>query len=473
MPDRADAGAPSAGQDEPVDHAALVRKLEGEAENLSGIQVLCGIPSLNNARTIANVLRAVEAGLRRYFPDVPAAIVISDGGSEDGTVEAALEASTVPDEEFLLIQSKAPIPKRLALRYVGISGKGSAFRTIFTLARMTGARAVAVFDSDLRSIMPVWVQHLLGPVLSYGRDFVAPVYTRHKHDGTITNAIAYPVTAALYGHRLRQPIGGEFGFSGRIAAHWAERGVWSTDVARYGIDIWMTTTALIEGFEVSQAQLGAKLHDAKDPGQHLGPMFRQVVGSLFALAARHPDRWRDVGEILPVPTYGFRAATTAEEVRVRVGRLVWRFIEGFMKYEKVWREVLSRETVSAVLRATDEAAERTEGFILPIDLWAHIVYDYLVAYAAAEIDVSLLLDSMIPLYFARTATFVQEAANDDQEAAEERIVRFADVFLERKDYLRKRWDEAGVWRSLAEQTVTPMGAEPTEPATEALGAQTD
>jgi len=446
--------------------------LEPHVGELDGVEIICGIPSFNNVRTIPNVVRAVEAGLRRAFPGVSAAIVVSDGGSEDGTVAAAMEASTGPDEEFLLIDPKTPSPRRLALQYRGISGKGSAFRTLFSVAEMVGAKACAVFDSDLRSISPQWVEALVRPVLVNGHDFVAPMYARHKYDGTITNAIAFPLTSALYGSLVRQPIGGEFGFSGRMAASWANRDVWGTDVARYGIDIWMTTTAIVEGFRVCQTQLGAKVHDAKDPGTHLGPMFRQVVGSLFALAGRYSDRWSDVEDMTPVATYGFRAATSAEEIRIKAGRLTWRFIEGYMKYEKLWRDVLSAETLSAVVRATDEAADKTEGFVLPADLWAHIVYDYLVAFSAAEVDSSVLLDSMIPLYFARTATFVQEASGDDQNAAEERIGHYADLFLERKPYLLRRWAEAGVQRTLAEQTVPPAGIEASETA-EMLGAQSD
>jgi hypothetical protein len=145
-----------------------------------------------------------------------------------------------------------------------------------------------------------------------------------------------------------------------------------------------------------------------------------------------------------------------------------------MRYEKLWRDVLSAETLSAVVRATDEAAEKTEGFVLPMELWAHIVYDYLVAFSAAEIAPSELLDSMIPLYFARTATFVQEASSDNQEAAEERIGRYVDLFLDRKDYLRRRWAAAGVKRSLAEQTVPPAEPEQAQAeAEEVLGAQSD
>jgi len=63
-------------------------------------------------------------------------------------------------------------------------------------------------------------------------------------------------------------------------------------VARFGIDIWMTTLAIAEGYKVCQSYLGAKIHDAKDPGSDLGPMFAQVVSSVYGLMADYHDLWK-------------------------------------------------------------------------------------------------------------------------------------------------------------------------------------
>ncbi len=418
------------------------------------VDVLVGIPSYQNAGTVGHVVRAVEAGLRKYFPDQRCLLVVSDGGSSDGTRQAALDATTVGDEELLLLDEKVEPPGRVVLTYTGLSGKGSAFRSIFAAAAALDAQACAVVDADLRSVGPEWVDRLVGPVLHAGFDLVAPVYARHKFDGTITNSIAFPVTAALYGRGLRQPIGGDFGFSGRLAGHWAAQPVWDTDVARFGVDIWMTTVALCEGFGVCQANLGAKLHDAKDPGRDLGPMFRQVVGSLFALAGRYVDRWTAGGPILPVPTFGFRSATSAEEIPVDSNRLLWRFVDGYVACQKLWRHVLAADSLAAVMDAIHEAAERPEGFMLPVEVWARICYDYLIAYNAQEIDHGRLVGSMLPLYFARTATFVNEARRDSPEQAEERIGSYAEVFLAAKPYLVRRFHESGRPRQLDEQRVS-------------------
>src|SRR5258708_6980226 len=132
----------------------------------------------------------------------------------------------------------------MSFPYHGIPGKGSAFRLIFQMATQRGAKACVVVDSDLRSITPEWIDHLLRPILYGDFDFVAPYYRRHKYDGTITNSIVYPLTRSLYGSRVRQPIGGEFGVSAMLIARYLDRHAWCTDVARYGIAICMTPTTL-------------------------------------------------------------------------------------------------------------------------------------------------------------------------------------------------------------------------------------
>src|SRR3972149_2330942 len=226
--------------------------------------ILVGIASFNNARTIGHVVTAVDAGLMKYFPDQKAVIVNSDGESMDGTTD--IVRSATHDHAAIFLSHPVYPAHRISIPYNGIPGKGSAFRAIFHKAVEMEAEACCVVDADLRSITPEWIELLLSPVMKEGFDFVAPLYSRHKYDGTITNSIVYPMTRALYGKRIRQPIGGEFGFSGRLAAFYFGQNVWETHVARFGIDIWMTTEAIANDFKVCQTFLGAKIHDPQDPG---------------------------------------------------------------------------------------------------------------------------------------------------------------------------------------------------------------
>jgi hypothetical protein len=54
-------------------------------------------------------------------------------------------------------------------------------------------------------------------------------------------------------------------------------------------------------------------------------------------------------------------------------------------------------------------------------------------------DPAVLLDSLLPLYFARTATFVDEVRDLSDEEAEDRVEAGVDVAVDMKEYLRERW----------------------------------
>ncbi|MBK7930864.1 MAG: hypothetical protein IPJ98_26330 [Bryobacterales bacterium] len=150
---------------------------------------------------------------------------------------------------------------------------------------------------------------------------------------------------------------------------------WESDVARFGIDIWMTTTAVAESFRVCQAFLGAKLHDAKDPGSDLSAMLQQVLSSVFALTARYEPAWRDRAGSQPCELYGFRYDVGLEPIAVNVERMVNAFAKGWEDLRDVWKIALSATTMQALgglARAAREAAA-AESFHIDDDLWTGIV----------------------------------------------------------------------------------------------------
>jgi hypothetical protein len=409
--------------------------IEERLRAIGRAELVVGIPSYNNAGTIGHVVRAVVAGLAKHFPGRRAVLVNSDGGSSDGTREVVATADPGAPAAILVAHPLGPL-HRIVTPYHGVPGKGSALRTIFAIAERLEARACAVVDSDLRSITPEWVELLLGPVLLEGFDYVAPLYLRHKFDGTITNSIVYPLTRALYGRELRQPIGGEFGFSGRLASHYLSRPVWDSDVARFGIDIWMTTTALADGFRVCQSFLGAKIHDPKDPGADLASMLVQVVSSVFDLMETYGARWAAVESPCDVPLFGFPHGVGLEPVRVSVSRMLGVFRQGVADLGEVWRLLLDPDTRAAVaaLPAGDEAA-----FRFPDSLWVQVVYQFALAWHRRALHREQLLRSLVPLYLGRTASFVAQNADADADEVEAAILALADEFVRQKPWLRERW----------------------------------
>jgi glycosyltransferase involved in cell wall biosynthesis len=403
--------------------------------------IVIGIPSYNNARTIGHVVRAAQAGLAKYFPQFSSLIVNSDGGSTDGTRDIVL-STRVEDAHLLMHSTPQPPVHRLSLPYHGIPGKGSAFRFIFQVAERCGARACAVMDSDLRSITPEWIDLLVRPVLYAGYDFVAPYYHRHKYDGTITNSIVYPLTRALYGQRVRQPIGGDFGVSRALLGRYLARPDWETDVARYGIDIWMTTIALAEGFRVCQSFLGAKLHDAKDPGSDLSAMLHQVVGSIFLLMQEYEDVWRDRNGSAAVDLFGFRFDVGLDPIAVDVNRMLGAFQRGAEDLSEIWSLALDKDTLQAIRQLARDAAANPSSFRIPDELWTHVIYDFARAHRDHPPDRAHLLKSLTPLYLGRVASFVLETGPMVAGDVEDRIESLCVCFEQQKANLVSLWNGA-------------------------------
>ncbi len=396
---------------------ALLREI-GHAD------IVVGIPSFRNAQTVGHVAGVAAQGLAKHFAGAKALLMNSDGGSPDGTREAF---------------RNAPEPggvQKLAIQYRGKPGKGTALKAIFEASAMLGADACVVVDSDLRSITPDWIRLLGEPVVSEGAGYVTPLYLRHKYDGTITNSLAYPLTRALYGKRVRQPIGGDFGLSGALAKSYLEKNVWEGPAAQFGIDIFMTTTAVNEGFELRQANLGAKIHDAKDPAADLGPMFRQVVGTMFSLMQAYEDSWLTVRRSEPVKTVGPALAQEPDPVSVTLPALVQKFKEGFEIRGPIFADILSADTLAQLKRLAGLDADR---FVFPATLWVRTVYEFAVAFNTEGSHPDEIVDSLTPLYFGRTAGFVRETDTLTSAEAERILEEVAELYEEEKPYLVELW----------------------------------
>ena len=416
---------------------SLPPEAQHAVETIKQADIVIGIPSFNNARTIGHVVKACYAGLSKYFPELKSVVINSDGGSTDGTREAVLSASL--DEASLMLLSTPLLPlHRLSFPYHGIPGKGSAFRMVFEMARRLNARVCAVVDSDLRSITPEWIDLLVRPILLAKYDFVAPYYHRHKYDGTITNSIVYPLTRSLYGSQIRQPIGGDFGVSPGVIDCYLKKDVWETDVAKFGIDIWMTTVAIAEGFRVCQSFLGAKLHDAKDPSADLSAMLQQVVSSVFDLMKEYDRVWQLKTGSSPVPLFGFRFDVGLDPIHVDVERMLRAFRRGAEELEELWQIGMRPPTLAAVRKLALER-KADENFHMEDRLWARIIVEFAAACRRNHVIRPQLLQSLPPLYLGRVASFVKETATLSSQQVEDRIEGLCLAFEELKPYLVKLW----------------------------------
>lgn len=398
-------------------------------DHVTTAEIIVGIPSYNEADSIALPADVASRGLVEYFPSVSSVLINVDNHSEDGTREAFLGTPT-------------RVPKVYISTPPGVRGKGNNLRNLFKAAVELGARAVVVIDADLKSITPAWIRYLAEPLL--GRyDYVTPIYLRHKYDGTITNHIAYPLLRTLFELRVRQPIGGDFGFSGRLARAFLAEKVWNERISNFGIDIWMTTIAIARRFNVCQAFLGSpKIHRPKDPSADLEKMFTQVVSTIFDLMIDFEYLWKDTGSSRPSSIYGFGLGVDEQPpaVDVNTARLLESFKKGFDTWGDTWREVIPLPELTELERATSGA--RLESFYFPSRLWARMLFDFAVAYKkqGSEETRAELMKALIPLYHSRVLSFVNKTRQQSLKDTEEYLEDISRVFEAEKFYLIERWD---------------------------------
>ena len=417
--------------DDDHDDAELSSALEG----IGRAELVVGIPSFGSARAIGDVVAAVVGGVAAHIPGIPCVLVNADSGSRDGTPDVARRAAG--DRYPVVTAAHAPPPQyRLATSDPGFPGRGDALRTVFRVVERLGARACVLVDADVRAITPGWMPLLAEPVLRGTVELVAPLYAGHRYDGMLTSSLIYPLTRALYGRRVRQPVGGHFGLSGALAGRLLRSGVWDREGAP-SLDLWMTTMALADGLRVGQARLGAGRGGTRRGAAGLGASFAHVVGTVFALMEEYRPAWWAVVGTEDVPTFGPAHPVGLEPVSVNVDRMISTFRQGVAELMPVWRRALGARTCAALAALEQDAAPE---FRFPATLWAQAVYDAAAAYHRRALARRHLLRAMIPLYLGRIADFVLRTASGDGAQVEAEVESGCRVFESLKPHLLDRWD---------------------------------
>lgn len=423
-----------------VESAASDELME-RISDIGNADILVAVPSFNNEQTISNVMKVVADGLMGFFGDRKCVLFVCDGGSLDNTRREARRTDIGITIE------------KMVHTYRGTSGKGNALRAVFYAASKLGVQACALVDADTRSITPDWINNLLYPVVYEGYDYVTPCYRRYKHDGTITNLLVYPLVTSLYGRKLRQPIGGDFGISKRMLENFIKQDAWDIFVGQFGIDVWMTITAITRGAKICQARLGAKIHDAKDPSFSLGPMYMQVLSTLMRSMFRFEDKWISIGSVENVEIKGTAVPIEPQPISISVTKLVEEFTMGMKHFSSLYREILWEENFRRLEEIAGSSACIPDGychFSIPTDLWARIVYDICVVFNCWKGNTHKLIDLSSPLYFGMVASVANLTMELDDEEAEEEIEKNLESFLNEKEYLVKRWKELKAGRICAE-----------------------
>ncbi len=402
-----------------------ILEYEENPDKVERVDLVVGLPSHNMAEIITHSTTETARGLLDHFGDKNSVIINCDNHSEDGTKEA-------------FFQTPTEIPKIYLSTPAGMVGRGYNLRNLITKSVELEAEAVILVNADLDSITSQWIKNLGEPIFA-GFGFVSPLYVRHKYDGAVADGLVYPLTRALYGRRVRQPLGGDFAFASSLAETYLQHPSWNDKVGQFGVDIWLATLAIYHGVPICQSFVGRP--KAPQRNSFIAPTdtaFAQILGTLLDLMILFQDFWGRVKWSKPTAIYGFGMGEVeaAAPIEISQSELQQGFAEGFAQYKQIWETVLQNNIYNKLSEIQELSLAH---FSFPSEIWARILYSYSVAYKNAVVDRGQLLQSLVPLFSGKTLSFVKKTERMSIQQAEEYIENECMIFEEAKPYLLDKW----------------------------------
>jgi len=416
-----------------VEESILTDDFLRELINVGEVDLLVGLDTFNDAKTVGNVMQAVRAGLLRYFPRLRTVVVNADGGSRDGTQEL-VRAASISDMRHVSNLSSLRTLHCISTQYSRESS-GGGLHTILAAADLLRASSLVVISPESTNMEPEWVERLVRPVAKENYDLITPIYRRHKFDALLVRTLLYPMTRAMYGKRLREPIPTDFAFSGRLATQFLAQEPTPSDVGRMGAELQLSLSAMSGDFRVGQSFLGTR-ERIEHGAAELVPAMRRTVGVLFA-SLENFAVWSAVKESQPVPTIGVEHEVNLEPLRVNRKRLHQMFATGVAELDPVLRSILY-DTTLAELKAL--ALQPEEEFVFPNELWATTVYEFAASHHQAVISRDHVIQALAPLYRGKALAFVLENRDASGVEIEKNVEAICLSFESLKPYLLEMWE---------------------------------
>ena len=277
---------------------------------------------------------------------------------------------------------------------------------------------------------------LLEPILRGEADLVAPSYARGRFEGVLVSGLVYPLTRALFGHRILQPLGRELAMSRRLAEHLSRDDEWRTDPAHAGADLWVITKALVRECRCAQVFLGPRPVPQPQPPD-VSDALAAVLGTVFHEMALHAAHWQRVRGSCAVATFGDEHLPGDAAHPPAPGPLVAAFELGAQDLRRVWG---AGAAAAGPLRAPAHPARAARG--VPdarpplgagrLRLRGRLAREGDGSPAAPPLD-----DAALP----RLGRLVRErgGARSTPPGPTERIERLCEAFEAEKPYLISRW----------------------------------
>ena len=355
------------------------------------------------------------------------------------SILACLTFSLPADEVLIATPNGFAAEAHPSLRVVNFPTTNIAWRitaadfiNAYQLAQKNDARGIVMLGPELGSLNSQGLCDLANAVLGGSADLAMPLYDLPPHAALVNSAILYPLTRALFACRTRFPLGIDLGLSLRMAERLAGVAQRFSTLNQEDALLWPVSEALVAGYTVDEFAVGPRDLPQPPAELNINAILALVTGSLFADIEAKAAFWQRPRRLsparYPIPEVALADGTSDIVSMIDAFRLA------YTNLLEIWSLVLPPNTLLGLKRLSlvDAAA-----FRMPENLWARIVYDFLIAYRLRTINRGHLLGALIPLYLAWVAGHINITASGT--SSERHIEAVAAAFEADKPYLVARW----------------------------------
>ena len=406
--------------------------------NVGEVDILVGLPTHNNAKTIGSIVHTIRSGILRDFPRERAVIINADGGSRDGTPELITGVS---------IDDVRPASNLYALRtlhaistkYASTPAEWSCVADDSGSCRTAPSQGVYRGLSRIRNLStPEWISNLLRPVYYEGFDLVSPTYRRHKFDGLIDDEPAVSDDSRALrrkdprsphaGVRILRPSGKPIPWP-----EWLER--WKS--VKTGLELRFTLAAITGGFRICQSFLGDEGSLSNAAPQTLC----RRCGKPWRFVFRIGVRLRRMERSVWFPADSYHGAVMARSYSwIRCGSIGSACARCLRTELPNWNPSFSRFSLLPLWPNCSRSPAWTKSeFRYPAELWVKTVYEFAAAYQKSVINRDHIIQALAPLFRGRVFTFLVENRNGSAKDVANNIESLCLEFERLKPYLLEIW----------------------------------
>jgi hypothetical protein len=407
-----------------VEADSIAQPMEPTADHIDSADLLVAVLGEFDAKGIAttcDALRKLPAKLR---------IAVTYDGREESAVhaEAAQESASV-----FFVPSLLAKPSTLA---TGVQSMSETYQSAFAVADKLQARGCCIVASKLEGMMQPWAWPLARPLFEGQADLVLPHYARGKFEGLLNASIIAPLMRALYGKRVNNPMGPDFGVSRQLFQRMlAARNGGATGSNRLHPLASLTPTALCQNLQITQVHLGTRSYPSTD-WTNMSSVLADVLTPVFLDVERNAACWQRTRFSVPLPAIGEPASYGQDTATVDTRPMVESFQLGNRELQEIWSLVLPPSTLFELRKLSRLPLEQ---FRMPDELWVKIVYDFALAHRLRTISRDHLLKSMNPLYLGWVASYANDLLSSGATSPERRLERLSLAYEAGKSHLVSRW----------------------------------